>query len=218
MMKFPKNIQQAHPFFRQTMLLIGYLAMIMFLFGIGWKRIFNLQVTLSLLLGMTMLSAAQWRQLKTPIQKSETLQRNALISGGLLSMLSLLSNLNPAAGLPSVTGIAVSTTAMLYSGIIFLLLETLKFKDQNRAVTQQKADPFSPEVAYPILTEQGLTPREIHVALKLFENRSNKEIGEMLFISEATVKKHLQNLYRKTSVNDRQDFINTYLEWVKSYV
>lgn len=50
---------------------------------------------------------------------------------------------------------------------------------------------------------ERLTGRELDVLREIANGRSNKEIGEILFISLATVKTHVLNIYRKLEVNSR---------------
>jgi LuxR family maltose regulon positive regulatory protein len=58
----------------------------------------------------------------------------------------------------------------------------------------------------PILIE-SLTNREMEI-LELFHKRlTNKEIGKLLFISPATVKRHAENIYSKLGVNGRREAI-----------
>jgi DNA-binding NarL/FixJ family response regulator len=49
----------------------------------------------------------------------------------------------------------------------------------------------------------SLTGRERHIALMVAEGFPNKEIGRRLDLSEATVKIHLHNIYKKLGVNNR---------------
>ncbi|MCH4889083.1 helix-turn-helix transcriptional regulator [Acidaminobacter sp. JC074] len=53
----------------------------------------------------------------------------------------------------------------------------------------------------------NLTEREKMLAELLLKEKTNKQIAATLFIAESTVKKHLQNIYRKTETKDRHDFI-----------
>ena len=49
----------------------------------------------------------------------------------------------------------------------------------------------------------GLTPREGEVLRLVAAGRSNREIARRLFITEATVKTHINNLFAKAGVRDR---------------
>jgi DNA-binding NarL/FixJ family response regulator len=58
---------------------------------------------------------------------------------------------------------------------------------------------------------RSLTPKEREVLALLAQGRSNRQIAETLFISGATVKTHLEHLYEKLGVKDRQQAIATAL-------
>lgn len=64
---------------------------------------------------------------------------------------------------------------------------------------------FSPEINKILINrlrfpedEKVLTEREREILKLIFEEFSNKEIGEKLFISERTVETHRKNIYQKT--------------------
>jgi DNA-binding NarL/FixJ family response regulator len=57
------------------------------------------------------------------------------------------------------------------------------------------------------LSAQGMTPREMEVLRLLAEGRSNKVIGKTLFVSEVTVKSHVQSIFRKLNVLSRTEAI-----------
>lgn len=52
-----------------------------------------------------------------------------------------------------------------------------------------------------------LTARELSVVRLLAEGRSNEEIASELFISAATVKTHLSNVYEKLGARNRDDAV-----------
>jgi DNA-binding NarL/FixJ family response regulator len=57
------------------------------------------------------------------------------------------------------------------------------------------------------LSAPGLTPRELEVLRLLAEGRSNKVIGKTLFVSEVTVKSHVQSIFRKLHVLSRTEAV-----------
>lgn len=57
--------------------------------------------------------------------------------------------------------------------------------------------------------EEILTPREAELLSLLTEGLSNRELGQRLFISEATVKTHLAHIYAKLGVDTRAAAIAT---------
>ena len=59
------------------------------------------------------------------------------------------------------------------------------------------------------LSEYSLTNREAEVAWLIYRKYTNAQIGEELFISETTVKKHAGHIYEKMSVNGRNELIKT---------
>jgi DNA-binding NarL/FixJ family response regulator len=79
---------------------------------------------------------------------------------------------------------------------------------------------FSPEVtrrlvesyvARPKVADDGaldqLTPREREVVLLVAKGLSNLEVGERLFLSEATIKTHLTSILRKLGLRDRTQLV-----------
>lgn len=67
---------------------------------------------------------------------------------------------------------------------------------------------LSPSVAARLLTRvrtppPPLSPREIEVLELIAAGNTNREAAARLFITEATVKSHLLNIYAKLGVNDR---------------
>ena len=59
---------------------------------------------------------------------------------------------------------------------------------------------------------QELTARETEVLKQIVAGKSNREIGAVLFISEATVKTHIDSLLGKLGVTDRTQAATTALQ------
>ena len=67
----------------------------------------------------------------------------------------------------------------------------------------EEAIPDSREEDRHVRAKDGLTPREEEVLRLLTTGSTNKEIAEALFISEKTVKSHLNSIFRKLKVTRR---------------
>ena len=51
----------------------------------------------------------------------------------------------------------------------------------------------------------GLSGRELEVLRLVADGRSNREIGELLFISEKTAGRHVSNIFIKLDVHSRAE-------------
>jgi len=68
-----------------------------------------------------------------------------------------------------------------------------------------------PEVAAQIaehMSDDGLTAREVDVLRKVAEGNRNRDIGNLLFISEETVKVHIKHIMDKLGAKDRTQAIS----------
>ncbi len=52
-----------------------------------------------------------------------------------------------------------------------------------------------------------VTPRENEIISLIFKGLTNREIGETLFITENTVKKHLNTIFRKLNIRTRAQLV-----------
>ena len=115
--------------------------------------------------------------------------------------------------------LAESLMPLLYGSIIYLML-SIAFNDSlERTKSEQAAKSIEKVhdltvtfIAEQVFREFELTNRECHVALKLLGSIPNKEIAVQLYISEATVKKHIQNIYQKCGATDRNSFREIYFQ------
>ena len=54
----------------------------------------------------------------------------------------------------------------------------------------------------------GLTKREREIVAMVALGLRNAQIASRLFVSEVTVKKHIQNIFDKMAVNNRTEMVN----------
>ncbi|GMN10454.1 hypothetical protein MTsPCn9_35400 [Croceitalea sp. MTPC9] len=57
---------------------------------------------------------------------------------------------------------------------------------------------------------EDLTRREVEVALSILSNLSYRNIAKDLFIAESTVSKHASNIFKKTGVKNRREFLKRF--------
>ncbi|MBP7512233.1 MAG: response regulator transcription factor [Bacteroidia bacterium] len=65
-------------------------------------------------------------------------------------------------------------------------------------------------VIYANNSEEQLSKRELEILQLLANGLRNFEVAERLFISNATVKKHIENIYNKLQIHSRAELVNWY--------
>jgi DNA-binding CsgD family transcriptional regulator len=70
-------------------------------------------------------------------------------------------------------------------------------------ISLQQPHPASTPATTPLIQRLGLTPRELEVLGYLVAGRSNREIGQALFVSAKTASVHVSNILRKLDVTNR---------------
>ena len=89
----------------------------------------------------------------------------------------------------------------------------------NRVFYMVKIDERTHEVTFNIGALErdfGFTKREIEILVNIFNGLKNAEIAEKLFISEITVKKHLQHIFEKIGVSSRTALIRRTVEYQRN--
>lgn len=88
---------------------------------------------------------------------------------------------------------------------IYFLENKTKMYEVFAMNKEQTINPANTKIIY-----ENLTRREIEITLSILENNSYKQIAKDLFIAENTVSKHASNIYKKTGVKNRRQFMNRY--------
>lgn len=100
------------------------------------------------------------------------------------------------------------------SGVSFLILNLLPLifirRLLGRVEIQESMNISGKEYDH-IYTKYGISNREKEIIQLIFAGKSNKEVGEVLFISEKTVKYHIYNIYRKLNIKNRIELINLFM-------
>ncbi len=78
-------------------------------------------------------------------------------------------------------------------------------KKMDQLFTYYKAD--KDKEITPKFFNRDLTGREIEIAMEILDERSYKAIGAEYFIAEKTVSKHASNIFKKTGVKNKTEFL-----------
>lgn len=98
---------------------------------------------------------------------------------------------------------------------LFIAVAMLGLTPETLCKKSDLSEPIEMEnLDIPIIIEK-LTPREKEIAILLYKKLSNKEICELLCISNNTLKTHLRNIYRKTGAANRKELRSLLIEFLK---
>jgi DNA-binding CsgD family transcriptional regulator len=199
--------------------LLCYLAFVGLLFDYNWILLIKPKPFLSILIGMAILTATQYEKGSIREDVYVSLKWNLMFASFLTTLMTAFSSLSSAAlAAFDSRNIAEALLPLIYGSMLYLLLEIV-FRTSREVKAREAAEAeaaisemTSAIVAEQVFRELELTNRECHVALKLLGSMSNKEIAAQLYISEATVKKHIQNIYQKFGATDRTSFREFYYQ------
>lgn len=189
--------------------LLLYLLILSFALAFDIRRLFDLRDIAVFVIGTLLLAIPFWER---GAQKGWLLGilsvcgKRAIDSGVLLTFLLLFIRLSEERGYEGLLAdAALCFRPMLYAFCTRLIL----------LETEEKAKPESESVAcamtYEDCIQAGLTRREAEIAVLVCRGCSNGEIAEELVISQATVKKHMSNIFEKTGIKKREE-LNAYIE------
>lgn len=132
-------------------------------------------------------------------------KRNAVTAGCLETFMLIFVSMIQKGGSPEgiLTDFALALRPLFYGYVCYVVLKE-ETEDSGQEINKEIPDQKDEE----ILDLSGLTRQERVVALLAGQGLSNREIGEELCISEATVKKHMSNIFEKLEISSRRELRN----------
>jgi len=195
-----------------------YLICLSLIFRFEWVKLLNFKALMAVFTGVVILTLSQFSKSNTRQKTLQNARWNAFFAGLITSLLSFLSVIsNPNQTFDGYLSKAVEALIpLIYGSILYLMLDfsVSAHKHVSTEITEETEQRFAVKNIHEVLKSKGFSPREIHVALKIIEELSNKEIASQLYISEPTVKKHIQNMFKKCGAKDRHDFIELVNRWL----
>lgn len=163
-------------------------------------QLLSLQVFLQLMVGIVILTIPfmrrkiSWREL-TIIMGSKALE-----AGYIQAFLLLFARMFSEEGYDNLlSDIALCFRPVLYGFVIQMLFA----EEKGNAEQKEAIQVLTPN--YEHFLELGLTKREAQIAVLICKGFSNREIAEEFVISEATVKKHISNIFEKLGIEKREE-------------
>lgn len=134
-----------------------------------------------------------------------------LPDGNGLEVIAWARSLSQKIGIVALTASRLSehVTACMESGASAHVDKAAPLDTLIEAISRSYAAPlsFTPRQITPAIAKKnedfGLTPREMEILAKLPSGDTVIEMAQQLFISESTMKTHLQSIYRKLHANTR---------------
>lgn len=181
--------------------IVFYLVLLCLLLGREAMQLFSLPIMGLAVFGGILLTLPNIEKNLKPQNLKGIFGKNALMAGYLEAFMFLFVRLRQFDAaweeLPSL--MALDMRPVLYGFVLYVICSDSKEKTDTDNIstmtTQEKKQPdFS-----------CLTRREKQVAELLQKGLSNREIGEELYISETTVKRHVSNILEKLGLEGRKD-------------
>ncbi len=148
---------------------------------------------------------------------------NIFLVSMFLTFSELLSSLNYTLGQVEMGNIVNSFKPLVlgvYTYLVFInvaesfigieLSETDAIKILTKQEPLENFEEVKKQKALELIKNLGLTRREKEIFDLLLVDMPNKEISEKLYIAEATVKKHVQNILKKADCGNRVEVIEKY--------
>ena len=158
-------------------------------------KLFDVKLFLQLVIGTVLLTLPFCHKKMRKEEYCFYFGKKAIEAGFIQTFLLLFSRLEDSKAYEALLpDIAMAFRPVLYGFCFFLLL-----KEQ-----EETKEPIS----YEHFLEIGLTKREAEIAILISKGLSNREIAEEFVISEATVKKHVSNIFEKTGIEKREQIKN----------
>ncbi len=168
-------------------------------------KLFDVKLFLQLVIGTVLLTLPFCHKKMRKEEYCFYFGKKAIEAGFIQTFLLLFSRLEDSKAYEALLpDIAMAFRPVLYGFCFFLLL---KEQEETMIKSKDKEETKEP-ISYEHFLEIGLTKREAEIAILISKGLSNREIAEEFVISEATVKKHVSNIFEKTGIEKREQLKN----------
>ena len=190
----------------KTGILVFYIVLLSRIMGFDIRLMLSLPFFIMVISGALLLALLSCQKGSGAREFLHKLKFMFLVSGGLTAFFANIAFLSAssidAAGLYS--GAVHIFLPLFYGFLFYFVLDLFRFRKTTAAAGMP---PEHEATQQDRLEDYDLTRREIAVSREILEHLSNGEIAAKLFISENTVKKHINHIFQKVGVRNRAEFI-----------
>jgi len=193
-----------------------FFTIVFFLLTIGGtKTIADLRNGIKIGLGKK--SSYSMLELKKSEEALHLIIKSMLLFGATFCLMSFISILYVMELIQIGPLLAPSLCTALYSLIIALFLTPFKGKlhmlliayaEENASKEEILSEEILEQRVFYLFRSKGLTDREAEIARLVSDGLTNREIAGKLYISEATVKKHITHILEKLELDNRESIVN----------
>ncbi len=101
---------------------------------------------------------------------------------------------------------------MFYLGLLALIFNVLNILYLKKMIKKPEGELSETTDIINLYKKFGISKREKDIIQLICEGKTNKEIGELLFISPITVRDYCSKIYRKTNTNNRTQVAGIFME------
>lgn len=208
---------------KRLALVIGYLVLMCIVLGTDSLQLFSPGLIGMFLLGNIILMLPYCKKGIKLIQLKEIFGQNAMMAGYLEAFMLVFVRLqrNELIQRRIISDLALDLRPVFYGFVCYMICrkgaekgreegageknDTYGESGQNIAKQHYEEKLSDEQKAASVPDLSVLTKRERQIAELIKRGLTNREIGEELFISETTVKKHVSNIFEKLGIGSRRD-------------
>lgn len=193
---------------KKTIAVIAYLLLISVLLQFEFEKLIDIKQLLLVIIGMLLFYFPNYSRKQHDKNYMELRQigKSAILVSSIQTFVLLFILLQRSTSFDNLLyQVALNCRPLLYGFCIWIILNEDKVKKVELPMEQNvKSQEMTAEQRYYRFIELGLTRREAEIAIQICKGLSNGEVAEELSISEATVKKHISNIFEKLQISRRE--------------
>lgn len=196
-----KNFKRIHKIFFALFMFIIFIVLIQWTVKFEFFKLEDMKLLAILTLGTMILILLGVNDLSDWTELSNKFRFNLFLTGMLMSLMLMFNLFGISISDVGFSSVILCLKPMILCLVIYLPVINVLNRLKSKVIKEKSPD---------ISDLRNLSRRETEVYELAIKGFNNKEISVKLYIAESTVKKHMQNILKKTSCDDRHMLILKY--------